>query len=298
MDRPAPARLADGMESTAKILVLGGTGTTGRRIARRLRSAGHPVRTASRTGGDVRFDLDDPATWGPALDGAGALYVLEPDLRADVDRQARIPRLTAAAAAAGVRRVVLLSAYGIGDADDGHPLRIAERAVTGAGLDWTILRPGWFAQNFSETFWLRGVLDGTLYLPTGEGRTAFVDAEDIAEVAAAALAGAPGDRHSRRVYPLTGPRAIGFAEAADLIAGATGRAVRHADIEPEAFIARNVAAGVPEDVARRLTGLLTAIRDGDAAEVADGVRQALDRPARAFEDYVTRTAAEPAGPWS
>ncbi|MFJ9847343.1 hypothetical protein ACIRYZ_44375 [Kitasatospora sp. NPDC101155] len=138
-----------------------------------------------------------------------------------------------------------------------------------------------------------GVLTGTLALPTGDGRTAFVDAEDIAEVAAAALT---EDRHSGRIYQLTGPRAIGFGEAADLIAAATGRTVRHLDVEPGAFVDRMVHEGVPADTARLLTGLLVDIRDGRGQDVSDGVEQALGRPPRSFEDYVVEAAA--AGHWS
>jgi uncharacterized protein YbjT (DUF2867 family) len=271
-------------------LVLGGTGTTGRRIARRLREAGHPVRTASRTGGDIRCDLGDPSTWAAALDGIAGLYVLEPDLRTGIDRNGRIPGLVKVAAAAGVRRVVLLSAHGVGEADDEHPLKAAEQAVRASGMDWTILRPGWFAQNFSETFWRPAVLAGTLALPTGDGRTAFVDADDIAEVAAAALA---DERHAGRTYSLTGPRTLGFAEAVEIIGKAAGRTVRHVDVTAEEFVEQQVAYGVAEDVATRLCGLLVAIRDGRGAEVSDGVREALGRPARGFEEFV----AGAAGAW-
>lgn len=264
-------------------LVLGGTGTTGRRIARRLRDAGHPVRTASRTGGDVRCDLGDPSTWAAALDGVAGLYVLEPDLRAGIDRNGRIPGLVKAAAAAGVRRVVMLSAHGVGEADDGHPLKAAEQAVRASGVDWTILRPDWFAQNFSETFWRPAVLAGTLALPTGDGRTPFVDADDIAEVAAAALTDA---RHAGRTYQLTGPRSLDFAEAVEIISQATGRTVRHVDVTAEAFVAQQVAYGVAPDVAARLCGLLVAVREGRGPGVSDGVREALGRPARGFEEFV------------
>ncbi|MFD7730377.1 SDR family oxidoreductase, partial [Kitasatospora phosalacinea] len=191
-----------------EILVLGGTGTTGRRVARRLTALGHPVRTASRTGGgDHRLDLDDPAGWAPALDGTRALYLIEPDLRPGTDRRERLPLLVDHAVAAGARRLVLLSAYGVGEADDSHPLKAAERAVQDSGVDWTILRPGWFAQNFSETFWRPAVLSGVLALPTGDGRTPFVDAEDIAEVAAASLAEA-GDRAARRADRVCRPPAV------------------------------------------------------------------------------------------
>ncbi|WIX92168.1 NAD(P)H-binding protein [Amycolatopsis sp. DG1A-15b] len=272
------------------ILIVGGAGKTGRRITRRLRAAGRAVRTASRTGGDIAFDLADPATWAPALEGVTAAYVVEPDLRASGDR---IPRFVAEAVTAGVRRLVLLSAGGVGEADDRHPLKAAEHAVRASGLDWTILRPDWFSQNFSEGPWVPEVLAGTLSLPAGEGRTPFIDAEDIAEVAAAALT---EDRHRGRIYQLTGPRAISFGEAADLIGKATGRTIRYTDVAPEAHIESQVANGIPPDIARLLTGIFVAIRDGSAPEPTDGVERALGRPARPFEDYVTETAA--AGLWN
>jgi uncharacterized protein YbjT (DUF2867 family) len=275
------------------ILILGGsTGKTGRRIAGRLRAVGQPVRTASRTSGDVTFDLGDPNTWAPALDGVTAAYLIEPNLQAaSTDRQGRIPRLVTEAVAAGVRRLVLLSA---GGADyDGHPLKPAEQAVRGSGVEWTILRPDWFAQNFSESTWRPGILSGSLALPTGDGRTPFIDAEDIAEVAASALT---EDRHNGQVYALTGPRAISFGEAVDLIAKATGRTIRHLDVDPEVYIEDQVANGVPRAVARMLTGVLTAIRNGQNAALADGVERALGRPPRPFEDYVTEAAA--AGDWN
>ncbi|AOR36483.1 NmrA family transcriptional regulator [Streptomyces fodineus] len=275
------------------ILLIGGTGKTGRRIARRLEACGHPVRTASRTGAGTPFDLDDPSTWAPALADVTAAYLVEPNLRSDVDREARIPRLVGEAVGAGVRRLVLLSAYGVGEADDSHPLKVAEHAVRGSGADWTILRPDWFSQNFSEGPWLQGIRTGTLSLPTGDGRTPFVDAEDIAEVAASALT---EDRHSGRTYQLTGPRAIGFGEAAGLIGRATGRTVRHVDVDPDEFTERQLSLGVPSDVARLLTGLLVAVRSGRGAVVGDGVERALGRPPRSFEDYVTETAA--AGHWT
>jgi uncharacterized protein YbjT (DUF2867 family) len=281
MDRLGVVEFADGMQN---ILILGGTGKTGRRVAARLRDTGRPV---SRAHGDLPFDLEDPTTWAPALDGVTAAYVMEPNLRASGDR---IPRFVAEAVAAGVRRLVLLSAPRAGE--DGHPLHAAEQAVRGCGVDWTILRPTWFSQNFSEGPWLPGILAGTLSLPTGDGRTPFIDAADIADVAVAALT---DDRHSGQVYELTGPRAISFGEVADLVSDATGRMVRHVDVDPEVEIERQVAGGVPPEIARLLTEVLVAIRDGWAAALTDDVARALGRPPRPFEDYVAETAA--AGHW-
>jgi uncharacterized protein YbjT (DUF2867 family) len=213
MDRLTPDRLAGGMQT---ILVLGGTGTTGRRIAQQLRFASHPVRTASRAGSDVVLDLDDPTTWTPALDGVTAAYLVEPTLQAG----ARLARFAQEALDTGVQRLVLLSASRAEEA--GHPLHAVEQTVRGSGVDWTILHPNWFCQNFSEGPWRRGILDGVLALPTGSGRTPFVDADDIAAVAAAALT---DDRHSGKVYELTGPEAVSFGEATELIAKATGRTI-------------------------------------------------------------------------
>jgi uncharacterized protein YbjT (DUF2867 family) len=240
----------------------------------------------------VRCDLGEPSTWPPALDGIAAAYLLEPEVQATAEGQRRIPRFVDAAAAAGVRRLVLLSAPGV-EGNEAHPLWRAEEAVKRSGLEWTIVQPTWFAQNFSEAFWRPGILRGSLVLPTGDGATAFVDAEDIADVAAAALT---HDGHHGETYVLTGPRALSFGEAVDLIGRATGRTLRHVDISPEAFTRAQIADGVPADVAKRLTRLYTSIRDGAAAAVVDGVQRALGRQPRAFEDYVSAAAA--AGAWS
>ncbi|MCR6483087.1 NmrA family transcriptional regulator [Amycolatopsis sp. OK19-0408] len=253
-------------------LILGGTGKTGRRVARRLDGA----RIASRGTG---FDLGDPATW--ALSGVTAVYLVEPDLRAGP----RLPRFIADAVAAGARRLVLLSAPRAGEA--GHPLHDAEQAVRGSGVGWTILHPNWFAQNFSEGPWAPGIRDGVLTLPAGDGGAPFVDAEDIADVAVAALT---GDRHHGEVYELTGPRAVGFGEAVRVIARAAGRKIEYVDVEPEAFVARQVETGVPPAVARLLTGLLADLRDGRGADLGDGVERALGRPPRSFEDFAAATS--------
>ena len=179
----------------------------------------------------------------------------------------------AEAVAAGVRRLVLLTASGVDQIDD-HPLKAAEQAVRGSGVNWTILRPDWLAQNFSEGPWLPGVLAGTLALPTGDGRVPFINTEDIAEVATAALT---EDCHNGQIYQLTGPRAIGFGEATDLIGKAAGRTVRYVDVAPEVFVERQVGFGVPPEVASLLAGVLVAVRDGGGTEVSGDVERALGR---------------------
>jgi uncharacterized protein YbjT (DUF2867 family) len=272
-------------------LILAGTGKTGRRIANRLTAAGHSVRTAARTGGDVHFDLDDATTWPAALDGVTAAYLVEPGMDADAENPPRVARLVAAAVAAGVSRLVLLSAPG---ADvEGHLLHTTDRAVRESGVEWTVLRPNWFAQNFSEDFWLPAVRGGTLAIPTGQGRVPFIDAEDIADVATAALT---EDRHAGQVYEMTGPRAIGFGEAAELIAAASGRPLRYVDVAPEDFLQQQLSYGLSAVVAERMTNLLVSVGTGAHEELRDGVQQALGRAPRRFEDFVIAAAAT--GCWS
>ncbi|WP_194890982.1 NmrA family NAD(P)-binding protein [Catenulispora pinisilvae] len=272
-------------------LILGGTGKTGRRIASRLTAAGHEVRTASRTGGDVRLDLDDPATHTPALAGVTAAYLIEPGSVAGVTDPPRMAALVDAAVAAGVQRLVLLSAPG---ADrETHPLHTTEQAVRGSGLEWTVLRPGWFAQNFSEDFWLPAVRGGTLAFPAGEARLSFIDAEDIADVATAALT---ADGHRGQVYELRGPRSIGFGEAADLIAKASGKPLQYLAITPEAFLEQQLSRGVPQQVAERMTHLMTIDSTRVPDGPTDGVERALGRAPRRFEDFVIAAAAT--GCWS
>jgi uncharacterized protein YbjT (DUF2867 family) len=198
--------------SDRDILVLGATGTVGRRLTARLRDAGAPVRAASRHG-DVRFNWSAPPTWEPALDGADRLYLLAPD------GVPAAPAFVALAVGSGVRRIVLQSSLGI-EAMGDQRLLDAEATVRGSGAEWTILRPYWFDQNFDEGFFRPAVLAGELAMPLGDLRQAFVDAGDIAAVAAAALT---EDGHGGRRYDVTGPRALTFGEAAEIVGRAAGR---------------------------------------------------------------------------
>ncbi|MFD8532852.1 NAD(P)H-binding protein [Streptosporangium canum] len=267
--------------STAPILVLGGRGKTGRRVVARLTDLGLPVRVASRSASAhpsslTGFDWDDPGTWASALDGAGAVYIVFPNEYPDI---ATVQAFVAAAADGGVRRLVLLSARDAGYA--GEPF--AERAVRESGLEWTILRPSWFAQNFSEGLFAGAVRAGELVLPAGDGREAFVDAEDIADVAVSALA---QDGHAGQVYELSGPRPLSFGTAVSMIAEAGGRSIRYRHVEPATYAAELATWGVPADLADILAWLLDAIGHGSGDYVSDGVQRALGREPRAFEEYV------------
>jgi uncharacterized protein YbjT (DUF2867 family) len=277
------------METTSTrglTLITSGTGKTGRRVAERLEARGVPVRIGSRAA-DPPFHWDDRATWGPALHGAEAAYVaFHPDLTVPGAAEA-VGAFATLAVERGVRRLVLLSGRGEEGAER------AEAAVRASGADWTILRCSWFAQNFSESFLLEPLLAGELALPVDEVREPFIDADDIADAAVAALT---EHGHAGQLYELTGPRALTFAEAVDEIARASGRPMRFVTITLEQFAAGMAEQQVPEDMSALVMELFTTVLDGRNAHVMDGVRRALGREPRDFAAYARDAAA--AGAWN
>lgn len=272
------------------ILVLGATGITGRRIAARLAARGASVRAASRNpeDGHTSFDWADPSTHLPALAGATALYLVPPPLV--VDPSAAVAALLEDARQAGVRKVVACSSLGVTfpqePADSG---RLAvERAVTGSGLAWTLLRPSGFMQNFSEGFLLPGILraDGVTSA-TGDGAVALIDADDIADVAVDALL---DDRHPGQRYSLTGPSALTFERATELVAAAARRPLAHHSISSTEFASMLRGLGVPGAYVDLLVRDQVAIRDDHAAGISPDVERVLGRSPGTFEAFATRAA--------
>jgi uncharacterized protein YbjT (DUF2867 family) len=267
------------------ILVLGGTGKTGRRVAQRLEARGLPVRIGSRSG-EPPFDWEDRSTWALALEGVQSTYVsYYPDLAVPGAAET-VGSFADLAVKRGVPRLVLLSGRGEPEAEQ------AEQAVRDSGAELTVLRSTWFSQNFSEDYLVDSVLSGEVAVPAGEVPEPFVDADDIADVAVAALT---EDAHVGRLYELTGPRLLTFAEAIDEIAQATGRKLRYVPISIEDFAAA-AYQDVPPEFVELLTYLFGEVLDGRNAHTTDGVRRALGREPRDFADYARDTAAT--GVWS
>ncbi|MCX5199596.1 NAD(P)H-binding protein [Streptomyces sp. NBC_00249] len=274
------------------VLVIGGTGKTGRRVVRQLTERGIPVRSASRKG-ETRFDWLDETTWGPALEGVTGVYIVQNDTAP------RTRELAEHAARAGVQRLVLLSARGVEtpgyygeDSSTSDAFLAGEAAVRESGLAWTVLRPGWFAQNFDEGFFNEGVLAGELRLPAGDGAATWIDVEDIAAVAVAALT---EDGHDGQTYELSGPRPVPLAEVLSLIEAETGRKATYTALSTPEFVAELGAQGVPAPDAALWAAALHPVARGFEAKVSDGVPRALGREARDFADFVKSAAA--AGAW-
>lgn len=274
------------MHSQKPVLILGGSGKTGRRVADGLGQRGVPVRLASRTTKPA-FDWTDRNTWSEALNGAGAVYlVYQPDLAVPGAKE-DITALAKLALAAGAPRIVMLSGRGEEEA------LASEQALIESGADWTVIRSAWFNQNFSEGMFRDMVMAGEVALPVGGVKEPFVDIDDIAEIAVMALT---EDGHVGQLYEVTGPRLLTFSQAVEEVARASGRKVSFQQISHEAFMTGAADMGLPQDILWLLNMLFAETLDGRNEHLTDGVKEALGRPAQDFSAYAREAAA--AGAWN
>ncbi len=268
------------------VLVTGGTGKTGRRIVAQLRSGDIPVRVGSRSA-TPPFDWKDESGWDAALQDVQAAYVsYAPDLAMPGATDA-VRAFVQRAKNHGVRRLVLLSGRGEEEA------QAAERIVQESGIDWTIVRASWFYQNFSEGAFIDMVQAGRITLPADGTPEPFVDVDDIADVAVAALT-QPG--HVGELYEVTGPRMLSFPEVAAELSEATGRTITFESVDHSAFVEGVRASGAPSDAVWMLDYLFATVLDGRNAYLTDGVERALGRKPKDFRDYVREVAQS--GTWN
>jgi uncharacterized protein YbjT (DUF2867 family) len=277
------------------ILVTGASGTTGSLVVRQLTERGVAVRAMTRATLDpppgvdvVRADFDDPESLIKAVTGVDAVYLVT---AAATPTPHHDLALLAAATAAGVRRVVKLSAIGTGERFDGAVIGAwhlaAEEAVRASGLEWTILRPPSFASNL---LWYAAAVRAGHPIPnmTGTGRQGIIDPRDIAAVAAEALTSSV---HIGQTYTLTGPELLSMPDQADILARVTGQPVGHVDLSEEESQAQLVAAGLtPEAVAAASLGMRWA-RAGHAELLTDTVTAVLGRKPGTLERWATEHAA-------
>lgn len=270
------------------ILVLGATGTVGQALVPQLRAAGHQVRRATRqpgNPGDVAVDLLTGHGLPAALDGADALFLLSPPGHTNQD--ALLGPVIAQAVSAGVRKAVLMTAMGA-DADPNGPMRRAELALEASGLEWNVIRPNWFMQNFN-TFWVAGIRAASvIQLPTGTGRGSFIDARDIADTAAVLLT---SSTHAGRAFDLTGGAALDHHEVAAILSTVTGRTIRYEDITPDAFRPMLLSAGLPAGYVEFLIVILGYFKLGAAERVTDAVSRITGHAPRDFAAYAAEYRA-------
>ena len=270
----------------SEIVLIGGSGKTGGRIADRLEELGLHVRKASRSTIPA-FDWEDRTTWRNALTGATSAYVaFQPDLSVSWAAEA-IEALSKLARECGLQHIVLLSGRG---EEGAHR---SEEALKAIGIDYTILRASWFCQNFSEGAFVEPLIAGRLELPAGDIKEPFIDADDIADAAVAALTDI---RHRNKIYELTGPRALTFREAVAEIAAAADRPIEYGQVSMADFKNELAAVGMPAPIVALLEELFGQVLDGRNSQVMGGVTEILGRPARDFSQYARETAAT--GLWS
>ena len=261
-------------------LVIGSSGKTGSRIVQRLAKAGRAVRLGSRSA-NTPFEWNDPSNWRAVLEGVKQVYIAYyPDL-AVAEAPGHITQLMEACKAAGVEKVVLLSGRGEANA------QVCEQIVRDSGLRYTLLRAGWFNQNFDEGHFLGSVLAGVIALPIGQSVEPFVDCDDIADVAFAALT---DEKHDGELYELTGPDLLKMDQVAKILSEAAGYEVRYVPIsfeEHEAELTRHMG---PE-FAKFLTELMREVMDGRNEWLGDGVQRALGREPKSFAAYAEQVAA-------
>ena len=263
------------------ILVLGATGKTGRRIAAILKANGHDVRLGSRSA-TPSFDWDNEAGWDDCLASVEAAYInYAPDL-AMPGATDSIQAFVDAANRHGVKRLVLLSGRGETEA------QACERIVQDSGIDSTIVRASWFNQNFSEGAFVEMVQSGQITLPDVDTPEPFVDVDDIAEVAVAALT---EDGHAGEVYEVTGPRMLTLADVAAELSNATGQKIDYVPVPHDAFVAGVAESGAPKEVVWMLDYLFATVLDGRNAYLTDGIQRALGREPKDFADYAREIAA-------
>ncbi|MEJ2310534.1 MAG: NAD(P)H-binding protein [Gammaproteobacteria bacterium] len=272
-------------ENPGITLVLGGTGKTGRRVAQRLQARGIETRIGSRTA-TPSFDWNNPGNWHEVLDGVTSAYIsYAPDLAIPGAGDA-IRRFVDQAVSQGVKRLVLLSGRGEQEA------RACEEIVQATDVEWTVVRASWFMQNFSEGEFLDMVRSGSLTLPASDIPEPFIDVNDIADVAVAALT---EEGHAGEIYEVTGPRLMTFTDIAREISAAAGREVQYMQIPRDDFNQAITSSGAPADIAWLLNYLFETVLDGRNASLGDGVQRALGREPADFQAFARRIAAR--GSW-
>ena len=271
----------------SNILVIGGTGKTGRKVVQKLQALNQNVRVGSRNQ-DPSFDWQDPNSWPAALEGMEKMYVtFQPDLAVPGALDA-IEALTKQAIKSRVKKMALLSGKGEKEAE------LCEQVVIHSGLDYTIVRASWFNQNFSESFFLDPILAGHVALPQAEAKVPYVDTNDIADVAVEVLM---NEQHNGQIYELTGPRTLTFPEVIDEIASATGRQIDFTPISLSAYTKMLEEFQVPSDYIWLINYLFTEVLAAEGNDVVTtDIEKVLGRKAKDFSKYVQETVTT--GVWN
>lgn len=260
------------------MLVTGSTGNVGREVVRALAARGIEAHAPARPA----FDLTSPETFRAAVAGCDGLFLLRPPAISDVG--ATLHPLIDAAQAAGVQHITFLSVAGAGT-NRLVPHHKTERYLRASSISWTLLRPGFFAQNLGDAYRLDLLEDDRIFVPSGGGRVAWVDVRDVAEVAVETFA--HPSAHARAAYTLTGAEAIGFAEVAARLTAAVGRPIHYQPASVLGYLRHlRRRRGVPWMQAIVQTVLHTELRRADDRRIDPTLARLRGGPPRTIADYI------------
>lgn len=265
----------------SNILVIGGTGKTGRRVVEKLKNHDVNVRVGARSA-TIPFDWENRDTWPAVLENIDKAYVTySPDL-AIPGALDKIEALVKLAKKQGLKKMILLSGKGEKEA------QLCEQVLIHSGLDYTIVRASWFMQNFSESFFLDALQVGQVALPKPEAKVPYVNADDIAAVVVEALL---DDKHNGQLYELTGSRLLTFEDVVNEINLATGREIQFTAIPHEEYIAMLKEFNVPAEYIWLIDYLFTNVLDAEGNnEISNDIEKVLGRKPIDFSDFVKETA--------
>lgn len=269
-----------------KVLITGATGTLGKEIVQAALRSGMAVRQGVRSPGKanpaaevIALDYAKPETIPAALEGISALVLIAPPLEANAP--AMLGPVVSAAKAANLQHIVLISAFGVNHNEEA-PMRHVEHLVIDSGVPYTILRPNFFMENFSEGSQASSIREqNAIYLAAANGKTSFISVKDIAAVAVAALRqSATGTE-----IDLTGPEALDHTEVAKIISDAAGRTVQYHPLAEDQMLAGARGHGMPEPMVSYLAMLYGIVRAGYAAGIAPFPEDLTGRKPLSFRSF-------------
>ena len=280
---------------TPHILVTGATGTVGREVVNALRKQGSDFVAGVRNENKAKdilgpntytayFDFEQPATFERATQNVDRVFLLGPPINPQLDELVNsfINHLDKR----GIRRIVYLSALGA-ESLEGLPFHAnVERKLKHLNTDWTILQPSFFSQNFRNYEYENITERSITYMPAGEGKAGFVDVRDIGEVAAKVLT---NDAHIHQTYVLTGPEALSYHQAAQLLTEVLGKSVHYPAPDPDTFASALMVTGAPNFVAEYMNEIYGLIRDGKADHVSNTVERIVGRSPTSLREVLQRT---------
>lgn len=287
-----------------KILVIGATGNIGSEVFKKLAASGKPVVAGVRNPEDAvkqlkistpeayrRFDFNETGTWSGALSGVKKIFLVVPPGAASPEQ---IRLFFNQAKETGVEHVVFSSGRSTGDMA-GSPLHTTESQVKNSEMGWTILRPGWFMQNFFNWVGFTIPSEDAFYLPASDAQTAFIDVRDIAAAVVTIL---EEDGHEGKIYELTGTEALTHFEVAQKISKAAGRTIRYVNLNEEEFTDAMLERGWTKQQADHTIFLYRIVRTGKEAVISDDLEEILGRPGIDFQqfarDYAEKWATQKA----